>query len=282
MNSPLSISSEVRLELSSLTDRDFERVAARVGSMAGIVLEPHKRQMIFSRLSRRLRVRGFDSFDAYLNHLDAGKDTDELQEFVNTLTTNLTSFFREAHHFRHFSTNVLKPKSGAGERLRVWSAGCSSGEEAYTIAMTILDTIGRIGSDVRILATDLDTNMLAKGRAGIYPAARTDGIPKRFTRFIERVANTEDVRMSNATKDAIAFLQLNLLEPWPIKGKFEAVFCRNVMIYFDAATKAALIDRFADVLVPGGFLYLGHSESILGHHPKLTSCGETIYQRTGV
>lgn len=265
-------------DTAGLSDRDYDRVARRVREMAGIVLEAHKRQMVFSRLSRRLRARGMARFSDYLDHLDAGDDAQELQEFLNTLTTNLTSLFREAHHFAHLERTLIQPLSRvATPRLRIWSAGCSSGEEPYSIALTVLDTLGRIPADVRILATDLDTNMLARGRRGQYPAERCADIPQRFARHLAR--SGEESVMPRAAVEAIAFRHLNLLGPWPMRGRFEAIFCRNVMIYFSPETKARLIDRFADLLVPGGFLYLGHSESILGQHPRLISCGETVYQR---
>lgn len=264
----------------TMSDTEFQRVAQRVSDMAGIVLEPHKRQMIVSRLSRRLRARSLDDIGTYLDYLDKGADRQELQEFLNTLTTNLTSFFREAHHFRHLERHVfgvLREKKAS--KMRIWSAGCSSGEEPYSIALTALETFGGIPSDFKILATDLDTNMLDRGRAGTYPIERVADTDKRFSRHFRQQPGGETVKLPAATMNAISFRQLNLLESWPMHGPFDAIFCRNVMIYFNAETKARLIDRFAEILVPGGFLYLGHSESILGEHPRLTNCGETTYQR---
>ncbi|MEM9229131.1 MAG: protein-glutamate O-methyltransferase CheR [Pseudomonadota bacterium] len=263
-----------------MSAHEFERVASRVLSMAGIVLEPHKRQMIISRLSRRLRERNFATVSEYLDFLDKGTDTTELQEFVNTLTTNLTSFFREAHHFGHFERNVLSAFSASGQsKLRVWSAGCSSGEEPYSIALSALEALGSLPADLRILATDLDTKMLNRGKAASYAPDRIRDVEARYRRHMLEDPGTDTVNMPRAAVKAITFRQLNLLEPWPMSGLFDVIFCRNVMIYFSAKTKSKLVDQFAQFLAPGGYLYLGHSESLLGAHPCLKSCGETIYQR---
>lgn len=268
--------------IAPMTARDFERVATRIHRMAGIVLEPHKKQMIYSRLSRRLRARGIAHFESYLDLLDTGRDTEELQAFVNTLTTNLTSLFRESHHFAHLESHVLAPLKGrACPRLRIWSAGCSSGEEPYSIALCVQEVLGQVPSDVMILATDLDTRMLETGRTGHYRREKMDNVPKRYARhLIERDPLT--CAMPDTLRRAISFRQLNLLEPWPMRGSFEVIFCRNVLIYFDAPTKATLVNRLAEQLCEGGFLYLGHSESLLGQHPLLESCGDTIYRRRAV
>ena len=212
--------------------------------------------------------------------MDAGRDKEELQEFVNTLTTNLTSLFRESHHFRHLREAVLKPYAQKnGGRLRIWSAGCSSGEEAYSIGLNMLDVLGgTIPADARILASDIDTKMLARARRGHYPADKCGDIDPRFQRFLKAAASGTEMVMPESLTKTIAFRRLNLLEAWPMRGKFDAIFCRNVMIYFSQATKNQLIDRFASQLAPGGYLYLGHSESMLGQHPRLESIGETIYR----
>lgn len=264
-----------------MTEQVFERVAQRVHSLAGIVLEPHKREMIRSRLGRRLKATNIESFEEYIDHVDRGTDAKETQAFLNALTTNLTSFFREAHHFVHLRDKVLSDSMASGNtRLRFWSAGCSSGEEAYTIALTILDKFGAMPADARILATDLDTNMLETGRAGVYQADRCKSMESNYARLINKMPDGR-VKMPDAARNAISFRHLNLLERWPVKGPFDAIFCRNVMIYFGAETKTQLISRFADLLRPGGCLYLGHSESILERHPRLTSLGDTIYINDG-
>lgn len=263
-----------------MSDRDFVRVAERIRRMAGIVLEPHKRQMIVSRLGRRLRATGTASFAAYLDRLDEGRDMAELQEFVDALTTNLTSFFREMHHFDHFERAVAGPAQSRGAtRLRVWSAGCSSGEEPYSVAVTLLEALGRIPPDFRILATDLDSRVLATARQAVYPQDKIKGIPPRFARHFGPGPEPGTTMPPPAARSAVQFRHLNLQEDWPMRGPFDAIFCRNVMIYFGPETKAALISRFADLLVPGGFLYLGHSEAILGSHPLIEPCGTTTYRR---
>ena len=265
----------------ALGDREFHRVADRVRAMSGIVLEPHKRQMIRSRLSRRLRVCGIATIREYLDRLDADGDPEELQQFVNTLTTNLTSLFREAHHFAHLEREVLAPHAERpGARLRIWSAGCSSGEEAYSIALCLWEVFGRIPPDALILATDIDTQMLERARAGLVPADRAADIEPRYARHLQRAAaGPGQLAVPPAAMAAISFRRLNLLERWPMAGPFDAIMCRNTMIYFAQDTKAALIDRFARLLTPGGHLYLGHSESILGEHPLLAACGQTVYRR---
>ncbi len=262
-----------------LSDQDFQRVVDRVFATSGIVLQAHKRQMVISRLSRRLHARGFSSFSDYLDHLDAGTDSAELEAFSNALTTNLTSFFREAHHFEHFTEHVVVPVLAAGEsRLRVWSAGCSTGEEPYSIALALFRLGKRLPGDFRILATDIDTNVLARGKAGLYESSRTTTVPADAKRWL-RPAQAGMVEVAADVRRMISFLPLNLLHDWPVKGPFNAIFCRNVLIYFDAQTKARIIDRFAELLPSGGFLYLGHSESILGEHKKLAGLGRTIYRR---
>ncbi|MEO1314821.1 MAG: CheR family methyltransferase, partial [Pseudomonadota bacterium] len=184
-----------------MTADEFERVAARVLQMAGIVLEPHKRQMIISRLSRRLRAREFATVTEYLDHLDRGRDATELQEFVNTLTTNLTSFFRENHHFKHFEQTVLPQfKNETQKKLRIWSAGCSSGEEPYSIVLSTLETLGRVPKDMRILATDLDTKMLDRGRAQKYPTDRVKDVEHRYRRHMRDLTGEDMVAMPKASE----------------------------------------------------------------------------------
>lgn len=262
-----------------MTDDEFRRIAERVFATCGIVLKAHKRQMVYTRLARRLRALGLDDFGAYLDLLDSRAGRDEAQEFTNAVTTNLTSFFREAHHFDHLRSAVLEPaarKPGRG-RVRIWSAGCSTGEEPYSIALTALATKASERCDLRILATDLDTKVLAHAKAGVYSADRVADLPTDLRAALPRKGDA--VEAPRALRDLIAFRHLNLLHDWPFSGRFDAIFCRNVLIYFDAETKSSLIERFASVLSPDGVLYLGHSESLLGEHALLTSQGRTIYRR---
>lgn len=264
----------------NMSDAEFQRVADKVFEIAGIVLKDHKRQMVYTRLSRRLRALGMTSFTVYMDHLESGAGSREITEFSNAVTTNLTSFFREAHHFDHLRHEVLEPLGKAGKsRIRVWSAGCSTGEEPYSIALTARAAARSMGgADFRILATDLDTNVLAKAKAGIYPEARVADVPSEL-RSGAMSRRGADMEMSAQLKSMIAFRQLNLLHAWPFRGPFDVIFCRNVLIYFDAETKAGLVRRYAEALTDDGILYLGHSESLLGEHPLLSSEGRTIYRR---
>jgi chemotaxis protein methyltransferase CheR len=263
-----------------MTDVDFRRVAAMVESLAGIILKDHKRQMVYTRLSRRLRALGMQRFCDYLDLVEGPGGAGELGEFANAVTTNLTSFFREGHHFTHLAQEVLAPLAASGtRRVRIWSAGCSTGEEPYTIAMTALSQgASGQGRDLRILATDLDTNVLATGQAGHYPEDRLKGISEALRRS-HMAAQEDGATFTEKLKSLICFRQLNLLHDWKFRGPFDAIFCRNVVIYFDSETKLNLINRFSQMLAPHGILYLGHSESLLGEHPLLISEGRTIYRR---
>ncbi len=263
-----------------LTERDFARVTDRIYKLAGIVIEPQKRQMIHARLSRRLRATGIEGFHAYLDHVDSGRDQEELQQFINAITTNLTSFFRENHHFVHFKKNVVAPTITEGKsKLRVWSAGCSSGEEAYSIAFSILESVQSVPIDFKILATDLDTKVLEKASTGLYPKEKAGPALSDHNKYVKDAPDGKDIQIDAKARNLISFKQLNLMQPWPMKGLFDAVFCRNVLIYFDASTKAKLINRYAEIIRPGGYLYLGHSESILGDHSAFINEGQTTYKR---
>lgn len=259
----------------------FRRISERIHALAGIVLKDHKRQMVSTRLGRRLRALGLSDYDSYLALLDGPEGAGEAVELINALTTNLTAFFREAHHFDDLREHVIAPRLAArAPKLRIWSAGCSTGEEPYSIQMTLM-AAGALDRpwDYRLLATDLDSQVLARAEAGIYAADRLGGVPANLRERAFRPRPDGSVEVQAALKAQVRFRRLNLLEPWPFRGPFDAIFCRNVLIYFDAETKAGLVDRFAEMLAPDGTLYLGHSESLLGDHPRLVSCGRTIYRR---
>ena len=270
----------------AFSDGDFRSLAQLAYEHAGIVLSDSKRNLVYSRLSRRLRALGLTSFRQYREYL--AENLPELEGFINAISTNLTKFFREVHHFDHFRTHVAVPfaqtaHGAAGRRLRVWSAGCSTGEEAYTIAVVLKREIRNIHShDVRILATDIDTDVLAKGARGYYPLASIDEVPKTYREYFERVdrdRQTQNIAIDDDIRRLVVFRQLNLMERWPFTGNFDAIFCRNVMIYFDLKTKAALVERFTQKIKPGGWLYIGHSESLIGSHPGLRLVGRTVYRR---
>lgn len=271
------------------SDADFRSLAQYAHEQAGIALADSKRNLVYSRLSRRLRALRMQSFREYREYL--AETPSELESFINAISTNLTKFFRESHHFDHLRTSIAAPfaQSGhgkTGRRLRVWSAGCSSGEEPYTIAVVLKREIRDIDrQDVRILATDIDTEVVAKGARGEYPASSIDEIPTLYREYFQPIAGAangrkgEFVAVDRGVRSLVAFRRLNLMETWPFSGPFDAIFCRNVMIYFDGPTKAKLIERFTEKVRPGGFLYIGHSESLNGVHPGLSLVGRTIYRR---
>jgi chemotaxis protein methyltransferase CheR len=265
----------------SIGEADFRAIAAMLRDQAGIVLNNNKRELVFGRLIRRLRVLGLTDFSAYRRLLEGPDGAAERGEMVNALTTNLTSFFREPHHFTHLADPVLSGlvRDAGRRRLRIWSAACSSGEEPYSIAMVLQKALhGKPGWDARILATDIDSNMLDVARLGRYPASRATGIPSDFARV--RVRQAEDtVWMPDDLKALITFNQLNLLEPWPMRGPFDAIFCRNVVIYFDKDTQRALFDRMADILTPHGTLFIGHSETLFRVSDRFVSLGNTTYRK---
>ena len=264
-----------------LSRDEFERVTALVMSLAGIVIKEHKREMLVARLSRRLRALNFSTVSAYLDFVESPKGEGEIGELINAVTTNLTSFFREGHHFEHFRKEMLEPMAASGQgRVRVWSAACSTGEEPYSIAMTAQSANGyNRFSDFKLLATDLDTNVLSKASSGVYAADRVKTIPADMLGRFFRKQGDGDHTVKDEVKSIISFRQLNLLHQWPVKGPFDVIFCRNVLIYFDAPTKRDIVDRLVRLVRPDGTLYLGHSESLLGDHPLLVSEGKTIYRR---
>ena len=216
-------------------------------------------------------------------------DPIELQEFTNAITTNLTSFFREPHHFEYLAEQVLPDiaaRAQASGRLRIWSSACSTGEEPYSIAMVLREQQALLrGTDVRILATDLDSNVLATGAAGVYPVERLRRcLQVESGRILQRghgSATGHGESVAGALRQLITFKQLNLMDEWPMRGQFEVIFCRNVVIYFDVDTKRALFERMAQLQPPGSILFLGHSESLYRVSDQYELIGRTIYRRTG-
>lgn len=265
----------------SLTREDMGFIAKLVYEQAGIVIREHKEAMTRGRLARRVKALGLSSVSEYCAYLRTPAASGEIPELINAVTTNHTAFFRERHHFDHLRKEVL-PKLLAGRRrIRIWSSACSSGEEPYTIASVCRDALGpRSDADLRILATDIDTDILAKAEAGLYPADQFERLPADVRPLLKlEAAGRGDARIAEDLRRLIAFKRLNLIENWPMRGPFDAIFCRNVFIYFDLQTKSALLDRFVALLAPGGFLYLGHSESLPQPHPGLKLIGRTIYER---
>ncbi len=266
------------------TDRDFRCLQRLVLRHTGITLSPAKRDMLYSRLARRLRALGLRRFKEYCALLQEDGDSEELRHFTNAVTTNLTAFFREPHHFDYLRDEFLPAmieRRADRRRLRIWSAGCSTGEEPYSIAITLAETMPR-DWDVRILATDLDSNVLDRARQGIYSEERTAEVPERLKRkwFLRgRAAHQGKVRVRRELRDMIRFRQLNLMHEWPMRGPFDAIFCRNVIIYFDKPTQSRLMDRFADILADDGRLFLGHSETLYRVTDRFQLLGRTIYRK---
>lgn len=267
----------------AFSDADFRGLAQVAYEQAGISLADSKRNLVYSRLSRRLRALGLATFREYRDFLE--QNIAERESFINAISTNLTKFFRESHHFDHLRSEVVgkfaKANAGKSGRLRVWSAGCSSGEEPYTIAVVIKKEIRDLERhDIRILATDIDTEVLGRGARGEYPANSVDDIPRNYQEYFQSLdGNSDTLVIDRQARALVAFKRLNLMEQWPFKGTFDAIFCRNVMIYFDGPTKTKLIERYTEKLKPGGFLYIGHSESLNGSTPGLSLVGRTIYRR---
>jgi chemotaxis protein methyltransferase CheR len=267
----------------SFHDRDFQQITRLVREKTGIVLGERKRDLVYGRLARRIRALGLSDFTDYCAHLESSEGQSECRMMVNAITTNLTGFFREPHHFeflaKQIAADAKASRPGSTRRLRIWSAGCSSGEEPYSIAMTLRSVMGGGAWDAKVLATDIDTDMVATAKAGRYPAGSTASIPVNMQRYLGRQAAGEHVVMPDGLRSMIVFKPLNLFDEWPMRGPFDAVFCRNVMIYFDMEAKRTLFDRFADILKPSGWLFIGHSESLFRLTPRFRHAGRTIYER---
>lgn len=261
------------------TSSDFERVRKLIYQHAGISLAPIKQDMVYSRLARRLRALNLRSFGDYLNQLERNQNADEWEKFVNSLTTNLTSFFREPHHFPIFAEH-LKHIEAQRRPIRIWCSAASTGEEPYSIAITVLETLTNT-SNVSIMATDIDTNVLATAEKGVYPIDRVEKMsPERLRKFFLKGTGSQEglVCARPELRRMIQFKRLNLLEDgWPVKGPLDVIFCRNVMIYFDKPTQHKILERFAPMLQPDGLLFAGHSESFLHAADLFKSLGRTVY-----
>ena len=269
-------------------NEDFEALRKLVKEITGINLSDQKRELVYGRLARRLRVLHLRTFAEYRDLLasDGGR---EIGEFCNAITTNLTSFFRESHHFEYLRDQVLQPMVAnrtASRRVRIWSAGCSTGEEAYSLAMTVIEAIPDLRTwDVKILATDLDSDVLAARRRGIYAADRVRSIgPQRLSHVFRGTTRgargPASYEVSAELTALITFKQLNLMHPLPMKGPLDAIFCRNVVIYFDKDTQRELFSRVAQLQRPGNLLFLGHSESLFKVSESYTPIGKTVYRRS--
>lgn len=262
----------------SFSATDFERVRKLIYQHAGISLSPVKQDMVYSRLARRLRATGKQSFAEYLDALEKNGG-DEWEKFVNSLTTNLTSFFREPHHFPIFAEHLQK--LGSKRPIKIWCSAASTGEEPYSIAMTVAEVFGTNTSHVSIIASDLDTNVLATAQRGVYSLDRVEKMsPERLRKFFLRGTGTQEgsVAVRPELKRLIEFQRVNLLEPnWPVRGPLDVIFCRNVMIYFDKPTQYKILARFAPMMQADGLMFAGHSESFLHAADLFRSLGKTVY-----
>lgn len=269
-----------------LDTEGFGQIAKLVRQMTGIDLPPHKKTMAAGRLVKRLKATGLSTVDDYIALLNSPSGEEERSHFINVYTTNMTRFNREAHHFSYLAGEVMPRLSHAarqGKRVRLWSAGCSSGEEPFQMAFHMLDACPGVGKlDVKLLATDIDSDILSIAREAIYPRAHTSSLPgDQMSRYFEAVGSSRDrVRVKDAARELIRFRTLNLHDTWPFQGKFDVIMCRNVTIYFDTETQQRLWRRFVSRLQPSGMLFLGHSESLAQDCiSQFTMLGPGIFQR---
>ena len=267
-----------------LSRDDFRRISEMIYEDSGIKLTEGKAALVYARLAKRLRALKLQAFRDYCDLVASPDGEGERQEMLTSLTTNVTKFFREPHHFEHLKTHVIAPfvqKGGQG-RLRLWSAACSTGQEPYSIAFTLLSVWpGAANHDVKILATDIDRNVLATAQAGLYGENLLEGIPPEMRKRYFEPANGQ-MCVVPAVRNLISFRQLNLVESWPMPGQFQAIFCRNVVIYFDEPTQQRIWEKFTPRLTPDGALYIGHSERVTGPAAQnLRSQGVSTYRLTG-
>lgn len=269
-----------------MTDADFAQIRKLAIELTGISLSEHKREMVYSRLVRRLRTLNMYEFSNYIAYLHSNK-TDEISNFVNSITTNLTSFFREKHHFEYLEKTVLPElvdQHKKDKKIRIWSAGCSTGEEPYSIAITLLES-NKVPSpqwDVKIIATDLDSNVLSHAKNALYSESSlstVDSVMKSRWFNLQRSGDKNTYQVAQKVRDLVTFNHLNLMHSWPLGSKFDIIFCRNVVIYFDKPTQKTLFERYAESLNDGGFLFIGHSETLQGMTSRFKSLGRTIYRK---
>ncbi len=273
-----------------LTRELFNKIRKYVYQRARISLGENKMELVRARFGKVIRQRKMSGFHEYYKWMIDDKTGEALREVMNAISTNLTSFFRENEHFQ-FMTSVMLPeiarrgeRSGGKIRLRGWSAGCSTGEEVYSMTMTISEAIPRLEEwDIKLLATDIDTEVVATGQRGIYLKDRVSGIPPALVKkYLESCVDPKGkpaYQMKDSLRRMVTFRHLNLFTDWPFKNKFNYIFCRNVMIYFDRPTQEALINQYYNVLAPGGYLFIGHSESLSGINHKFEYVKPTIYAR---
>lgn len=283
----LSKAALLRTQKYKMTSRDYKRIQRLIKEVIGVDLNDHKKNMVYTRLHKRLKILGLNNFEDYIAHLRHSDD--EMAEFVNAVTTNVTSFFRENHHFEHLAQTVvpelIERKLKAGSRqIKIWSAGCSTGQEPYSIAISLLEAIPNPSSwNIEITATDINTEVLAVAKTGVYDSASVDGVDFKILRqYFEKGIGTNEgkVRVRPNLKKLIHFKPLNLMESWHFKDRFDVIFCRNVLIYFDNKTQAKIVERYCDRLAERGVLYIGHSETLVDTHHLFQPEGKNTYRKT--
>ncbi len=262
-----------------LSNAQFERIRKTVYRVSGIDLHAGKEDLVKGRLMKRLRILDLSGFDEYLTFMERDRSGQELGIMIDALTTNKTSFFREALHFDYIRDQLVPELLSRGPKMRFWNAGCSSGEEPYSLAMLLREAIPNIDQlDVRILATDLSPTMVKHGRQGCYEQGLLADIPPQMKKkYCMPPGKDNRVRMSHSIRSLVTFGQVNLMENWPMKGPFDVIMCRNVMIYFDSPTRQTLIQKFWNMLRPGGHLFIGHSESFTGLSHQFRSIMPAAY-----
>ena len=274
-----------------ISQADFDFIRKIAYREAGISIADYKYSMVFGRICKRMRQLELSTVSEYIHYLKNADGQKEIEPLINVLTTNKTSFFRESHHFDHLAKNMLTDffkelKPGKSKRLRIWSAGCSSGEEAYSLAMVAMNMIrkmppGSRGVDFKVLATDIDTVILDRARKGIFSKKSAADIPADLRQaFLHPLTGGKsNFQMPKLLQDTMVFNHLNLIEPWPMKHSFDVIFCRNVAIYFNKDTQRKLYENLTSRLSIGGYLYIGHSESIQNAGDNIKSVGHSIYRR---
>lgn len=262
---------------------DYQTISEQAYKYTGIVLGDHKKDMVYGRLARRMRALGLKDMKDYCPLIE-NHSQDEVSKFINAITTNLTSFFRESHHFDFLSDVFCRELVGQGShnrKVRGWSAACSTGEEPYSIAITLKEKLPSESWDCKILATDLDSKVLEHGRNGVYDRDRikTLSVEQKKKWFLTDRNHPDIVKVKPSLQDLVRYKRLNLLEKWPMNGPFDFIFCRNVFIYFDMQTQQKVLNGFAQMLRPGGYLFIGHSENLHDAARHFDSLGKTIYRR---
>lgn len=274
-------------EVAHLTEGQFNEISHLVKDLCGINLHQGKKELVKARLSKRLKALEFTSFGDYIDYVRQDPTGNELVTMLDALSTNLTQFFREPAHFQYLTEKIIPrlaaPSPSGGARLRIWSAGCSSGEEPYTIAISLAETIANLARwDVAILATDISTRVLARAAKGVYGANGLAALPPGCLRkyFAAAGAGGDSLyQVNESIRRLVSFGRLNLMEHWPMRGPFDVIFCRNVMIYFDKTVQAQLVNRFHEILAPGGTLCIGHSESLAGVQHRFKYVQPTVYEK---